>query len=80
MGLPSASQILQMYAIFQSANPRIVDCVAGLVGSAVYTVTLSAETQHFWHERQTLQFAIVIQSCENLCFTAHFHKLTSTKI
>jgi hypothetical protein len=40
---------------------------------------LPAELQHFWHERQRVEFAVLVQCGKNLGLASDLHKFADTK-
>jgi len=71
-----ASQFTQMNSVLQAPRFSVSACVIGVFN---YWETIAAKREHLGHERNTFEFALIVQSCQDLISRPHLDDLANSR-
>jgi hypothetical protein len=80
MRLPTAAQSVKVHGVDHPARYAGLNRVACLVRALRYCETLSAILEHLWHERERIEFSLLVQGGEDLFFGAYFDHVAGTQM
>ena len=80
MGLAIAAHALEVDGMLHPIHAGPIDGVAQLQGELPDPEPLAAELQHLGHERQFLQFAVLVQRRKDLGFAPHLDQLADAQV